>query len=249
MSYISELVKRLAKPLPYKWRIQSFNKDKTKAICTAFINARDVQDVLDRECDHGWQVSYFKDRDCVESTIVIRDEHGREHRRSDYGTRVCEDKTDRLYEQSYKSASSDAFKRAAVAWGVGRFLYSIKPVVVNVDQYKNPIDQSGNRIFDLTNHINSITDSAPSSKKTPNKKPVPIINTTTEIVTGNTKPATDGVPPKLTNAQLDSMVKYVGEGKIKEVEDALGKYTLTLAQRTVINSVLESKKKQLAENK
>ena len=43
-------LKALTKKLPYKWKIQSFNKDKTKASCVAYIDSRDAQNLLDDVC-------------------------------------------------------------------------------------------------------------------------------------------------------------------------------------------------------
>jgi len=40
-------LKDLQKKLPYKWRVQSFSKNKASAACVAYIDSRDVQDLLD----------------------------------------------------------------------------------------------------------------------------------------------------------------------------------------------------------
>ena len=60
-----------------------------------------------------------------------------------------------------KGESSDSFKRAAVKWGVGRFLYSKKLVKVSANEkktngnYPYPVD-NGKKIYDLTKYINDL---------------------------------------------------------------------------------------------
>jgi hypothetical protein len=61
-----------------------------------------------------------------------------------------------------KGQASDAFKRAAVKWGIGRFLYQLptfrtKAIEVGKDDRGNPrffpADPEGNRIYNLTGYI------------------------------------------------------------------------------------------------
>jgi hypothetical protein len=64
-----------------------------------------------------------------------------------------------------KGESSDSFKRAAVNWGVGRFLYDLKIVHLpaNMKKEKSPpnwphvVDSRGNKVWDLTKHINGMS--------------------------------------------------------------------------------------------
>ncbi len=62
--------------------------------------------------------------------------------------------------EAEKGHMSDAFKRAAVKWGVGRFLYDLPIQYVKADTIKtssnfpNPVDDNGQRIYDLTKYIN-----------------------------------------------------------------------------------------------
>ncbi len=43
-------IKDLQKLLPYKWRVQSFSKNKASAACVAYVDSRDVQNLLDNVC-------------------------------------------------------------------------------------------------------------------------------------------------------------------------------------------------------
>jgi len=108
-------LKDLKKELPYKWRVQSANQ--WGAQCVAYIDSRDVQDLLDDVCGaENWQVSYSQNKNNLFATISIFID-GKWVNKSDCGTESNIEKQ--------KGEASDAFKRAAVMWGVGRFLYSL----------------------------------------------------------------------------------------------------------------------------
>lgn len=223
---IKQLVDKLKAPIPYSWRVQSRTKDRSKATCTAYIDARDVMNVLDQHCEYGWE-SQFKDvAGFIFAGIGIRDDKGNTHWRWDAGQRVEDNAQDQMYDQAAKSAASDAFKRAAVQWGVGRFLYDLDIVSLPCDQYGNVVDEKGQRVWDLTKHINSR-----GTKKAP--EPAPSQPTAEPVSTE---------PPLLQPKQFDAMVKAITEGKAKEVEAALPKYKLNLAQKTTLNKLLKDAK-------
>ncbi len=123
----------LKKEMPFKWRVQSVTEYGAK--CVAYIDARDVQDRLDEVCGQYWQAVYKEYKGNLFCSIGIR-EHASNGDfflnsewiwRSDCGT---ESNVERQ-----KGEASDAFKRAAVMWGIGRFLYSKK--IINLDVVKN----------------------------------------------------------------------------------------------------------------
>lgn len=103
----------LKKVIPHKWRLQSAKWK--KATCVAYIDARDAQDLLDESVGAGnWQVKYHTIEGGLYASVGIKigDEWVW---KSDAGTESQVEKE--------KGQVSDAFKRACVAWGVGRFLY------------------------------------------------------------------------------------------------------------------------------
>ena len=111
-------LKDLKKEIPFKWRVQSSNQ--WGATCVAYIDARQVQDLLDEVCGaENWQCKYSEHKGNLFCTIGIRPNNSWIWK-SDCGTESNVEKQ--------KGEASDAFKRAAVMWGIGRFLYS-KPVV------------------------------------------------------------------------------------------------------------------------
>jgi hypothetical protein len=196
--------------------------------------------VLDKYCEHGWQTDVKELAGFIFYGIGINipvEAEGAMGKyqydiqtlwRWDTGARIENNPTDNMFEQAGKSAASDALKRAAVQWGIGRFLYDLPTMVLPCDQY-NVLDDKGNKVYDLTKHINGL------------KKKV-----TSPITTS----ATIDNPPSLQNDEskklgpeaYDNMVKFINDGKIKEVETAMKKYDLTPAQKTVLTSLINQER-------
>ena len=114
----------LKKEIPFKWRVQS-TKD-WGADCVAYIDARDVQNLLDKVCEpNGWQVKYSEHKGNLFCSIGIYFD----------GWVWKEDCGTESNVEKQKGEASDAFKRAAVMWGVGRFLYDMP--IIRLDVVKN----------------------------------------------------------------------------------------------------------------
>lgn len=99
------------------WRAQSVTKDGTKAMALAYIDARDVMQRLDDVCGpQGWQDRYefAGPRTICYLSVRIGDE---------WVTKA--DGAGDTAVEAEKGAISDAFKRAAVKWGIGRYLYDL----------------------------------------------------------------------------------------------------------------------------
>lgn len=123
-------------PNKISWRIGSTNGDKTKGMALAYIDARDVQDRLDEICGaDGWQCRYvpMHDKKTV-CEIGIRiftngspelDERGGWKAPRPFEWIWKSDGAGDSDIEAEKGALSDAFKRAAVRWGVGRYLYDL----------------------------------------------------------------------------------------------------------------------------
>jgi hypothetical protein len=110
------------------WRAQSLTKDGTKAMALAYIDARDVMQRLDDVVGPaGWQCRY---------------PHATGKTVCEIGIRVGDDwiwKADGAGDtdiEAEKGALSDAFKRAAVRWGIGRYLYDLASPWVPCESYK-----------------------------------------------------------------------------------------------------------------
>lgn len=149
----------LKKEIPCKWRVQSFSQYKPQGQCVAYIDARDAMDLLDEVCGaSNWQDDYkVVDEKLFAGVGIYTDDKGLSNSwiwKWDTGVESNIEKE--------KGQSSDAFKRACVKWGIGRFLYHKKTQFVDANEIKkkqpvnfpHPVDSSGKRIWDLTKHIN-----------------------------------------------------------------------------------------------
>jgi len=130
-------LKDLKKVLPYKWRVQSANQ--YGATCVAYIDARDVQDLLDEVVGaENWQCRYSEHKGnlfCEIGIDISKDGINQKWVwKSDCGTESMVEKQ--------KGEASDAFKRAAVMWGIGRFLYS--KTIIKLPVKENGKDFKGN---------------------------------------------------------------------------------------------------------
>lgn len=106
-------LKDLKKEIPYKWRTGPGNTQ------LAYIDARDVMDLLDEVVGpENWQDSYELVGDKIIAGVGIL--------ANDQWVWKYDTGTESNIEEE-KGMFSDAFKRAAVKWGVGRFLYDLKP--------------------------------------------------------------------------------------------------------------------------
>lgn len=162
-------LKDLTQTIPYKWRVQSVSKTYPSASCVAYIDARDVMQMLDDVVGpENWQSDYKEIKENMYAGIGIF-LNGQWVWKWDCGT---ESQTD-----AEKGEASDAFKRAAVKWGIGRFLYELPIQYVKTNE-KNlgnnrpyPVDDQGNKIKNLTEYINQNLGN--SVKKTPEPKQEP----------------------------------------------------------------------------
>jgi recombination DNA repair RAD52 pathway protein len=127
---MNQLQQELMKPFPLEsvsWRVGSTNRDKSKGMALAYIDARDVMDRLDQVVGfNNWQDEYIE---TIKGRVICR-----------IGIKVGDEwiyKSDGAGDTSYegeKGAISDAFKRAAVKFGIGRYLYSLKAPWVEVEE-------------------------------------------------------------------------------------------------------------------
>lgn len=102
------------------WRIGSTNQDKTKGLPLAYIDARTVMDRLDRVCGaENWQCNYTPAPGLLVCNLGIRLPNSGEFIWKADGAGATD-------VEGEKGMLSDALKRAAVRWGVGRYLYELK---------------------------------------------------------------------------------------------------------------------------
>ena len=126
-----------------EWRVGSTTQDKKRGMALAYIDARTVQDRFDTVCGPGgWQTNYTPTGQ--DSSIICN-----------IGVRAGNDwvwrangagKTDF---EAEKGMYSDAFKRAAVMFGVGRYLYDLPSPWVELDGGKKIADSEQKKLDEL----------------------------------------------------------------------------------------------------
>jgi hypothetical protein len=115
-------LKDLNKKIPYKWRKGPGGTQ------LAYIDARDVMDILDEVVgQENWQTDYKILGDKIYCGIGIYTD--------DKWVWKWDMGTESEFEAE-KGEASDAFKRAGVKWGIGRFLYDIDPTKSNFQEMK-----------------------------------------------------------------------------------------------------------------
>jgi hypothetical protein len=153
-------------PREVLWRVGSVTKDKTKAMALAYVDARVVMDRLDAICGPaGWQCKYShaNGKTVCDIGILSRVES------DGLGGHEWIWKADGAGDsdiEAEKGALSDAFKRAAVRWGIGRYLYEVDSPWVEIDEWKR-IKQGEYKKLDmaLRRHTQAILNPAPSVAK------------------------------------------------------------------------------------
>ncbi len=143
----------LKKEIACKWKVQTISKYKPQATCVAYIDARDAENMLDNVCGpENWQDAYREIKGQMFCGISIKC--------NDEWITKWDTGTSGNFEKE-KSLSSDAFKRAAVKWGIGRFLYDTDVIYIATNEakkdknYPYPVDSNGKRIWNLTKHFNN----------------------------------------------------------------------------------------------
>lgn len=127
---MSDLIKRLSEafdPADVEFRAGATNQDKSKALALAYITSRAVMDRLDTVVGpEGWQDQYQPGpHGGVLCGISVKVD-------GEWITKW--DGADNTQVEAVKGGLSDAFKRAAVKWGIGRYLYGLPAVWVTATQ-------------------------------------------------------------------------------------------------------------------
>lgn len=137
MHTAQEIVARLSEPFPPEdvyWRIGNRMKDLTRGLALAYIDARTVMNHLDRVVGpENWRDRYEVKQLCktlFEKKTIVHDEQiilfvcTLEVRIGDEWIPKS-DVAEVTDIEAGKGGCSDSFKRAAVKWGIGRYLYDL----------------------------------------------------------------------------------------------------------------------------
>ena len=169
-----------------------------------------MQDILDKVCEpQNWQVVYEEHKGNLFAKIGIKDLNLSDEWiwKSDCGTESNVEKQ--------KGEASDAFKRAGVMWGIGRFLYSKDIIKIPSEKNKKgkfvPFE-NGKQVWNVTEYCNRV---------------------------GNKKQPT---PPKKKEKQVltsDGFIYLTNKGTIKDIKKALIERKLTDVQDGALKILLK----------
>ncbi|OMF47749.1 MULTISPECIES: Rad52/Rad22 family DNA repair protein [Paenibacillus] len=123
-----EIMKRLQDPFPpeeIEWRVGSTNGDKTKGIALAYVTNRAIQNRLDEVFGvFGWRNEYREWKEKSQLCGISVKVEG------EWITKW--DGADDSNMEAVKGGLSDAMKRAAYQWGIGRYLYKLENMWVPI---------------------------------------------------------------------------------------------------------------------
>lgn len=154
------LTDELKAPFPaskVSWRVGSTTQDKKKGMALAYIDARDVMERLDAVLGmENWQDRYeVHGAKTICYLSVFLENNGPQDPASEQSWGRWVTKADAAGDsavEAEKGAISDAFKRAAVKWGIGRYLYDIESPWVELDDYKRIKASEHKRLEALLNN-------------------------------------------------------------------------------------------------
>jgi hypothetical protein len=126
MNHIEHALKRPFPESAISWRVGATNSDKDKGIALSYIDARDVMKRLDEIFPMNWQDKYHCEGNKTFCEIGLKIDGEWQWRSDGAGDTDVE---------AEKGAISDAFKRAAVKWGIGQYLYSLPNEWVPIEPY------------------------------------------------------------------------------------------------------------------
>lgn len=128
-----------------EWRVQNVTQDKTRGLAVPYLDSRAIQNRLDAVVGpYNWKTEFKpwhqvqkKDKDdkTAEKVMVASQLCGLSVYNEERGEWVAKwDGAENSDIEPVKGGISDSFKRAAVLWGVGRYLYAMESCWVDVEQ-------------------------------------------------------------------------------------------------------------------
>ena len=130
-----DIMKSLGEPFSFEEieaKIQVTSKDKSTGLAVFYLDSRAIQKRLDEVVGPlNWSNDYspWQDKAQICGISIYNEE------RKEWVTK--HDGADNSAIEAIKGGLTDAFKRAAVLWGIGRYLYQIDGVWVEIEQRGN----------------------------------------------------------------------------------------------------------------
>lgn len=146
-----DLMSALAAPFPpheIEWRVGSTNQDKTSGLALAYLTARHVMDRLDSTVGPtNWQDRYEFHGARTVCYLSIRID-------GEWVTKA--DGAGDSDVEAEKGAISDALKRAAVKFGIGRYLYDLGNTWVDVEAAGRSVKIKANQYHKLEKALQAL---------------------------------------------------------------------------------------------
>ncbi len=170
---VNKYLEAFAKPFDVskvKWRLQGTNKEKNGGYAVPYLDSRTIAQRLDDVVGQmRWKDEYRPWINTKESAsqlcvIYIYDDDLKEWIGKSDGASLSNI-------EPVKGGISDAFKRAAVKWGIGRYLYDMNPIWVEAEQRGNSTIIKSSEYKKLNDSyivfLRRITSQAPVQKSAP----------------------------------------------------------------------------------
>lgn len=143
---------RLLEPFPASaihWRVGNRHKTKNKASLLAYLDARNVMSRMDEVFGPGnWQDTYTTGPDGgVKCTLSVYCHGQWVHK---------EDGAENTQVEAIKGGYSGALKRAAVKWGIGRYLYDLDSRYHDIEEAGHPMGWTPSRSKVMTGGDSSV---------------------------------------------------------------------------------------------
>ena len=128
---MEECLKKLKKPFPYEeidWKVQTTNKDRTQGMAVPYLNSRAIQNRLDEVVGAmNWTNEFmlWQEKAQICGIGLYDQERG--------AWLMKYDGAENTDIEPVKGGLSDSFKRAAVLWGIGRYLYDMESIWVAIE--------------------------------------------------------------------------------------------------------------------
>ena len=152
MNY-EEMIKKLREPFSSKeidWKIQVTTQDKSKGMAVVYMDARAVQKRLDEVVGaFNWKNVYslWHDNSQICGISIFNAE------RNEWVTKF--DGAENSDIEPIKGGLSDSFKRAAAVWGIGRYMYEIDGIWVEIEARGKSFVIKQNQYSRLENEYNA----------------------------------------------------------------------------------------------
>lgn len=183
-----------------QWRVGSTNADKTRGKALPYIDARVVQNRLDDVVGAGnWKNSYAEvivngKLLAVRCALAVKVEG--EWVEKEDGANLDNIDSDDQAEKAIKGVYSDALKRAAVQWGIGRYLYEFDAPWVELDNGRiQMVPRLPNEMLPASEHVTTPVKQATKPAVTEVKQAV------------DSKPAPAAEPKQEVKAEVKAEVK------------------------------------------